>query len=94
MRLRGRPISDLADALAEVVSRPVIDKTGLKGRFDVDPDVNVNWDHLVTSAPADVSGPNREIFVALQEQLGLKSESTRGPVRTIVIDSAEKLSAN
>jgi len=41
---------------------------------------------------ADPNGPS--IFIALQEQLGLRLESTKGPVETIVIDHAERASAN
>jgi uncharacterized protein (TIGR03435 family) len=70
----------LARTLAGIVDRLVVDKTGLAGSFDGDltwtPDPNV-----------DTSGPS--IFTALQEQLGLKLESARGPIEVLVIDGAE-----
>ena len=94
VKMRGRPVSDLTEALSELLERPVIDKTGLEGRFDADVDVTLNWDHLVGAGPADTVGTNAVIFRALQDLLGLKLESARGAVRTIVIDSAQKPTEN
>ena len=82
------PIAQLASRLAPLVHRKVIDRTGLEGRFDLD----------LQFTPADVapSGGSTEIadtssvFTALQEQLGLKLESTRGPVDVLIIDSVER----
>jgi uncharacterized protein (TIGR03435 family) len=66
--------------------RPVMDKTGLTGKYTY----KLNW---VNGTPArDSEWPS--LFVALQEQLGLKLESTRGPSEFIVIDHAEKPSPN
>jgi uncharacterized protein (TIGR03435 family) len=93
IRLRGSPVSGLEEFLAELLDRPVIDRTGLEGRYDVDLLVELNWDHLVEGGPADDFG-NAAVFEALKDQLGLKLESTRGPVRTIVIDSAERPGEN
>jgi uncharacterized protein (TIGR03435 family) len=90
IKLRGRPLDDLARLLGELVGRPVIDRTGLGQRFDADLTAALNWDHLVLGGPSDTLGVNAVIFTALQEQLGLKLEATRGPVRTLVIDSVEK----
>ncbi len=93
VKLRSRPVSDLAEALSELLERPVIDKTGLTGRYDADLDAALNWDHVAGAGPADTVG-NAAIFTAIQEQLGLKLESARGPVRVIVIDSARKPAEN
>ena len=69
------------------VGRPVIDKTGLTGRYDFD----LAFAPLGSSpadAPSDPARPT--IFVALEEQLGLKLQSTKGPLDVIVIDSIER----
>jgi uncharacterized protein (TIGR03435 family) len=69
------------------LGRPVIDQTGIQGRYEL----TLNWadDDAGSAASA---GPS--LFTAIQEQLGLKLESTRGPVPTLVIDHAERPSAN
>ena len=73
--------------LAAFVNRPVIDRTGLTGNFDLDlsytPDSPARG---AVALPSD--GPS--IFTALQEQLGLKLDSQRGPVDVFVIDRAER----
>jgi uncharacterized protein (TIGR03435 family) len=58
----------------------VVDRTGLEGRFDVE----LEWspDQAATDKPS--------IFAAVQEQLGLKLESDRGPVDVVVIDHIER----
>jgi uncharacterized protein (TIGR03435 family) len=94
MTLRARPISNLAGMLAELVGRPVIDRTGLKGRYDVDLNATLDWDHLISAGPPDTVGVNAAIFVVLQEQLGFKLESTRVPVETIAVDSVQRASEN
>jgi uncharacterized protein (TIGR03435 family) len=94
MTFRARPLSDVAGMLAELVGRPVIDRTGLKGRYDIDLKATLDWDHVVTAGPSDTVGVNSVIFVELQEQLGFKLESTRASVETIVIDSVQPASEN
>ena len=89
-----------ANNLAQHVGRTVIDKTGLKGEYDFKlewtPDVSQPLGPREAGAeappPADPGGPS--IFAALQEQLGLKLESQKGPVEIIIIDSIEKASEN
>jgi uncharacterized protein (TIGR03435 family) len=94
-------ISALVDRLSLEVGRKVVDKTGLEGRYDF----TLHWTpeqqaplggpgNGSEGAPpsSDSSGPS--IFTALQEQLGLKLESAKGPVETIVIDRIERPSAN
>ena len=75
-------MEQLANVLSGPVNRTVRDKTGLKGNFDL----TLEW------TPDDLSpnaAPGASIYTALQEQLGLKLESTRGPVEVLVIDRAE-----
>jgi uncharacterized protein (TIGR03435 family) len=86
MTARGRTLDMLATDLSERVERPIENRTRLQGYFDAD----MEW--TPTDVPADSSGPS--IFTALQEQLGLKLESTRGPVRVLLIDHAEQPSAD
>jgi uncharacterized protein (TIGR03435 family) len=78
----------LGEELAENLGRIVIDKTGLDGRYDID----LKWTPYDSAAAATESGPS--IFTALQEQLGLKLESQKGPVQVLVIDHVEQPSAN
>jgi bla regulator protein BlaR1 len=95
LTFRARPISDLAEMLVEIVDRMVIDKTGLQGRYDIDMEVDqeFEFDHLFDEA-GDALEKNSAVFTVLQEQLGLKLESTRGPAPVIVIDSAARPSEN
>jgi uncharacterized protein (TIGR03435 family) len=67
------------------IDRLVVDKTGLAGTYDF----NLNWS---PSTDSDGTGPS--ISTAIQEQLGLKLESTKGPVEVLVIDHIEKPSQN
>jgi uncharacterized protein (TIGR03435 family) len=79
-------MQQVSSALADITNRPVIDKTGLSGLFDVH--LEYPEDELSPDSP----GPS--IFTAIQSQLGLKLESTKGPATVLVIDHVEKPSAN
>jgi uncharacterized protein (TIGR03435 family) len=87
---RKLAMARFATALSLFVSRDVIDRTNLSGEFDLD----LSWlpDQTppagVLQAPIDATAPS--LFTAIQEQLGLKLESSRGPVEVLVIDGAEK----
>ena len=100
---QGLPLSALARLLTDQLGRTVVDKTGLPGNYDFalqwtpDESQGASFRGPDTvpqgSAPsADPSGPS--LFTALQEQLGLKLESQKGPVEIYVIDHAEKPSEN
>jgi uncharacterized protein (TIGR03435 family) len=101
--LNGSAISmqQLTTLLANILQRPVIDKTGFTGSFDV----NLDWTPDQTTpglvAPdvprppvpsADDPGPT--IFAVIEEQLGLKLQAAKAPVEILVIDRAEKPTAN
>ena len=75
----------LAELLSEDAGRPVIDRTGLMGSYDMTLDWAVD-DAAAANDPA--AGPS--LFTALQEQLGLRLESTRAPVETIIVDQAQR----
>jgi uncharacterized protein (TIGR03435 family) len=81
------PISEFARFLAGEVRRIVVDHTGLTGMWDFD----LQWSSPDTPNP-DPDRPS--IFTALEEQLGLKLESTTGPVEVLVIDRVEALIPN
>jgi len=91
MVLIGRSVTmaQLVDRLSgfPVLGRDVIDRTGLEGRFDMEvrwmPPVRLPSNDTADSTPV-VSGPS--IFEALERQLGLKLNATRGPIHTLVID--------
>ena len=94
MRFRrsGYTMAALATALQDNVDRPVVDQTGLRGRFDVEYSFSPQ-----PNAPGveSVFGPDApQLFVALEEQLGLKLESRRLTVPVLVIDSIERPSEN
>jgi uncharacterized protein (TIGR03435 family) len=93
-------MGDLAGVMqSAVLDRPVIDKTGLQGRYDFTlrwtPDETqfVNMGVRVPPPSNDPDAPPG-LFTAFQEQLGLKLESTRGPVEVLVVDRIEKPSEN
>jgi uncharacterized protein (TIGR03435 family) len=91
--LSGKAISmsQLATSLAPFVSRFTNDKTGLTGIFDVE----LTWtpeQNSLADATSDTSRPS--IFTTLQEQLGLKLISEKGPVDVMVIDHLEEPSEN
>ena len=71
--------------------RPIIDKTGLNGLFDFRLEFSPNA--LEVNAP-ELQQAHPSLFSALQEQLGLKLESAKGPVEVLVIDSVSKPSEN
>jgi len=91
----------LVTQLSNILGRAVIDKTGLKGKYDLTlewaPDESQGMmfrggppDAGATSP--DTAGPS--IFTALQEQLGLRLESQKGAVQIFVVDRVEKPSEN
>jgi uncharacterized protein (TIGR03435 family) len=82
-----------------VLDRPVVDKTGLQGRYDFTltwtPD-ETQFTGFGVRIPPPSTDPNAPpvLFTAIQEQLGLKFESQRAPVEVLVIDRVDKPSEN
>ncbi len=78
-----------------ILDRPVVDKTGLSAKYDFDlewaPDTS-QFGGEVPAASADAPSP--PFFTAIQQQLGLHLEATRGPIAALVVDAAERPSAN
>lgn len=85
---QGVPLRNFTDQLSRFLNRPVLDKTGLTGVFDF----TMEWspDGKTSDAAGDLPvGPS--LFTAVQEQLGLKLESRKAPIETLVVDRAEKI---
>jgi uncharacterized protein (TIGR03435 family) len=95
---RAMTMPNLARLLRSRVGRPVMDRTGLEGPFDL----QVEWSSdlglrqsLPGSAGTDTLTPDGlSLFTAMQEQLGLQLEPTRGEVDVLVIDHVEPPSPN
>ena len=89
------PMSMIAGMLTGLSGRRVVSKTGLMGRYDVDFRYTPDSGQALGGTPEPTDSPDEEsLFGALQTQLGLKLESIRGPVEVLVIDHAERPSAN
>src|SRR5215471_3446391 len=89
-------LASLASILSNILGKRVIDKTGLTGEYEMKlkwtPDDFQPPPLRPNGPPPDANNPS--IFTAIQEQLGLKLESARGPVEVLVIDRLEKPTEN
>jgi uncharacterized protein (TIGR03435 family) len=99
MTFRNSPMSQFTAVLQNSMDRPVVDQTGLSGRYDFS--LNFTPDPaqaaLIGGPPppaADNPDAAPNLFTAFQQQLGLKLESTKAPVDVMVIDKVEKPSEN
>jgi uncharacterized protein (TIGR03435 family) len=97
------PIEQIVSQLTAIVGRTVVDKTGLTGRYDLTLKYTPEYLAFRSSTTAASEGQSASstsdpagisIFKALQDQLGLKLESGKGPVEIIVIDHVERVSGN
>jgi uncharacterized protein (TIGR03435 family) len=86
----------IMDTLSKLMDRPVVDMTGLTGRYDFSLEYSVTeLKNLVRASGADASqipdfgGEQPSIFTSV-ESLGLKLEARKAPVKVIVIDSVQK----
>ena len=77
------PVVQLANSLSTILDRTVVDRTNLTGRYDL----TLKWRADMSKPPAHPNEPS--IFTAVEEQLGLKLESTTGPIDVLEIVSAE-----
>jgi uncharacterized protein (TIGR03435 family) len=93
---KNATMKDFTGLLQEVVlDKPVVDQTGLKGRYDFNlkwaPDESQFDGHM---HPGDAADAPPNLFTAVQEQVGLKLETTKATVDVLVIDHVEKPSQN
>jgi uncharacterized protein (TIGR03435 family) len=89
----GMTISRLTNLLSGPAGRPINDKTNLSGTYDL----VLKFAPVQTVTGGGDAGAEsawRSLFTALEEQLGLKLESAKGPVEVLVIDSVSKPSEN
>jgi uncharacterized protein (TIGR03435 family) len=89
----------LAKNLSRQLGRTVLNKTGLTGNYDFTLEWTPEPGEMMGPGPVHEAPPPSEstgpsIFTALQEQLGLKLESQRGPVEILIIDRVERPSEN
>jgi uncharacterized protein (TIGR03435 family) len=102
----GAPFANFVKTLSGALWHNVVDKTGITGKYDF----TLQWTPDGASAPTAGSADGNQpangapsapepsswpsIFTAIQQQLGLKLESAKGPVQLILIDHAERPSGN
>jgi uncharacterized protein (TIGR03435 family) len=87
-RFTNNSMSDLALGMVNFLDRPVVNETGLPGRYDF----ILKW--TPDNAPVTEQGAVPGLFTAFQEQLGLKLEPKKGPADVLVISRCEKPSEN
>jgi uncharacterized protein (TIGR03435 family) len=92
-------LGDFSKIFGRFIDRPIVDKTGITGRFDVHLEFAPDQ---ATPRLGDPNGPpagadadlGPSMFTAIQEQLGLKLEPAKGPGEFLVIDSVERPTEN
>ena len=89
MQAANISMSDFALMMKFFLDRPVVDQTGLTGRYDF----RFQWTFDESRAPADGTAP-AGVFTAIQEQLGLKLEAVKAETDVLVVDKVERPSAN
>ena len=95
MKANGQTMSLLTLLLTQLAGRPVVDKTGLTGLYDFELRIDLQtlaalYAELGVNMPIPQGLPEGpSLMTQLQEELGLKLESQRGPGEVLVIDSAE-----
>ena len=82
---RGETVSELVNYLSSELKAPVVDKTGLTGKYDY----NLEFSGAL-SAATDRADSAPDFVTAVRDQLGLKLESKKGPMDLLVIDHIEK----
>lgn len=87
-------VSELAGTIAMVLDRPVVDRTGVAGTFDVHLQWTPEPGEVGDSDAASAGDSSGSIFTALEQRLGLKLQKAMGPVEVLVIDHVEKPTGN
>ncbi len=91
---RGATLEPIIALLSRELRTPVIDETGLKGKFNYFVDINPYWTEESRKAAEGINGPpmdaNAIIAAAFQKELGLKVDPKKAPVPIIVVEHVEK----
>jgi uncharacterized protein (TIGR03435 family) len=97
VELQGATLDEFSKLLLAVLDRPVINKTGITGRFDIHVEFSREGTKMAgmplmrDGIPAPASDPTgAPSILLLQEQLGLRLEQAKGPVEMFVIDHIER----
>jgi bla regulator protein blaR1 len=92
----GATMAMLASLLERAAKRLVIDRTGLKGNWDLEVNYTPDRSQLPPGVelPSSIDPNGPSLFTALEEQLGLKLRPARGPVEVLVIDSVQQPTPN
>ena len=86
-------MAQAVDLLSQTpLGRPVVDETGLKGRYDITIDVAAYLGNEAQMKEIQAD-PSQLIFNVIQEELGLKLEPRKSTVRMLIVDGAEKVPA-
>jgi uncharacterized protein (TIGR03435 family) len=100
---KAQPISQLTATLTNVLNRPVLDKTGLAGKYDYTIDYVIDQGIALplpppgqpgpgpAAAPGNANEPGPDLAAAVQQQLGLRLVRSRAMLDVVVIDKAEKM---
>lgn len=99
LKVANATMSDFLLQMQMLLSRPLVDQTGLKGRFDftlkwTPDDSQLNDLGMQSLATADSASSQPGLFTAVQEQLGLKLDAVKAPADVLVIDKIDRPSAN
>jgi uncharacterized protein (TIGR03435 family) len=103
LEIQGATLDDFAKLLLLVVDRPVINKTGITGQFDIRIEFSREGTKMAAMplippvggllTASDPTG-TPSLFAALQEELGLRLESAKGEVESLVVDHIERPAEN
>ncbi|GGH07352.1 TIGR03435 family protein [Silvibacterium dinghuense] len=88
LNAKQQSAAELAEAFADALQEPVVDRTGLMGKYDVD----LKWAPMTSKSGPDAAQDEDaapDIFTAVKETLGLELKPSRGPVQVLVVDGAE-----
>jgi bla regulator protein blaR1 len=95
VRGMGVDMKTLADSLAGLLTRPVLDETSLSGVFDLEMQfADLRLQATPDATPAGVGDQAPAIFTAIVEQLGLRLESARAPAPVFVVEKIQRPSEN